>query len=142
MSLFNQLFGSFGSDMTPLFMEMLGLETVGRSRGAWIEEQDGEPVIAIYTRNGAGNREHWEDGESGIDCPCTGCVQTYYLPANPYYISDADDEFDYTYCTTWFRVPDQYKAELRDKAIERPDIAGNWQAVFDALQALSVPKQE
>ena len=74
---------------------------VGRFRDAHLEE-DGK-VIAIYTRNGGGNRGWlwwaWE-----------------ILRKHPQYISDKDDEFDSTYATIRFRTPEEHLSKTSELA--------------------------
>lgn len=90
----------------------------GRLRDAWVEgQEDGSCVLAVYTRNGGGNREHYSDtAEEGPDCDCTGCIASYRLPADPLYISDSDDGYDCTYATFRFRVPEDAEARIREQA--------------------------
>lgn len=112
MSLYNMIFGmNFRTDD---ILAMLGNPDVGRLRDTWIEERDGELMIVVYTRNGGGNREHsiFEDGEEGEGCYCTGCIQTYHLPAHPLYLFDEDDDYDCTYAANYFRVPDEHRATI------------------------------
>lgn len=121
---------------------------VGRFRDAWVEHRDGDIVLAVYTRNGGGNRDHWyfvgqsgasdeakdlTDYAGGIDCFCTGCIQTRHIPAHPAYLFDKDDEFDSTYCTNYFRVPDDMKDALRAHAVEPVDMSAVWMLTINAL---------
>lgn len=146
MGLYNMFFGN-SAEQGDALAKILGFESrsdLGRFRDCWVEEQDGEPVIAFHCRNGLGNRSCWNEDYAKTDeerdicnsakCDCVGCTQSYRLPAHPLYIRDEDNDFDGTYCTTWFRVPDGVKAELKSVAIERPDITGNWMALFAALE--------
>jgi hypothetical protein len=109
MSLYNMLFGS--NPMGVALLEILGLtrEAVGRYRDCFLIEEGGEWRIAVYTRNGGGNRNHCADVESGPACSCTGCVINHRLPAHPQYLSDRDDDFDCTYATVYFKVPESAK---------------------------------
>jgi hypothetical protein len=78
MSMYNALFG-----VNPLSGVLLGMlggkpSDVGRFRDTYVTEQDGQPVIAVYTRNGGGNRDHYDDeSESGPECSCTGCTMKH-----------------------------------------------------------------
>jgi hypothetical protein len=91
---------------------MLGLSAgdVGRFRDAYIA--DGK--IAIYTRNGGGNRECWETHGDGDDpgCSCPGCIIEEVLPQHPHYLYDEDDDFDSTYATIYFSFPTEYAEAL------------------------------
>jgi len=97
--------------MATIILGMLKLTSkdVGRFRDAYISEGK----IAVYTRNGGGNRDHWDfdyyDSAEGESCPCPGCVITYHLPMHPNYLSDKDDDFDSTYATIYFSIPEQFK---------------------------------
>ena len=107
MSLYNMLFGK--NPLSNALLEILGLTQadVGRFRDCYTVEEDGKPVIAVYTRNGGGNREHYNDEvEAGDGCNCTGCTICYQLPKHPLYLRDQDDEFDCTYATVFFKVPE------------------------------------
>jgi hypothetical protein len=178
MSLYNMVFGQ--NPIADLLLGILGLtrEDVGRFRDAFVSEGQ----IAIYTRNGGGNRECWHgdvslnDGylgnpscggvsrtvevdeytKSGLiqktgrrimqtewtcpnpgasSCGCSGCVITYRLPAHPLYISDADDEFDCTYATIRFRIPEKWVDLLRDVDDGKFEPSARWAAALDDLRA-------
>jgi hypothetical protein len=110
-------------------------DDVGRYRDAWVERgQDGRPVIAVYTRNGGGNRVCWraEEGES-CDGTCTGCVATNFLPAHPLYLRDKDDGFDSTYATFYFRPPEEWVEALAEVAGDPVDTDQRW---HDAIAAI------
>ena len=109
MSLYNMLFGK--NPMSNILLRILNLteNDCGRFRDAYIEKDK----IVIYTRNGGGNRDHWdflyEEYDEGEDCPCPGCIIEYKLPEHPNYITDYDDDFDCTYAYIEFSIPDKYK---------------------------------
>ncbi len=135
MSMYNLLFGQ--NPMSDLLLGIIGLNksAVGRFRDVFIS--NGE--IAVYTRNGGGNREHWNDEkEEGEDCDCTGCTITYYLPKHPLYLRDEDDDFDYTYATIYFKIPDQYRDFLAilDKGEFKPD--ERWALKFEEIKSCSL----
>ena len=92
MSMYNMLFGR--NPHAKLLLSMLNLSEsdCGRYRDAFISDKQ----IAIYTRNGGGNRKDYED-------------VTKKLQSHPLYVSDADDDFDSTYATYYFQVPGKYK---------------------------------
>jgi len=139
---YNAIFGQ--SADAPRLVEMLGPDTkLGRFRDAWLELRDDMVVLAVYSRNGSHNREHYEpystqDGSepqrAGIDCDCTGCIQTYRLPAHELYLFDEDDGFDSTYCTTYFRVPADQQETLRPFAVEPVDMASVWLGVIEKFK--------
>lgn len=47
-----------------------------------------------------------EPGSSS--CACPGCVISYQLPKHPQYICDRDDDFDCTYATIYFSIPEEF----------------------------------
>lgn len=118
MSLYNMLFGV--SNAAQLLMAALGLKAadVGRFRDCYLTA-DGE--IAVYTRNGGGNRE---DYQSVIDL----------LALHPCYLRDADDDFDCTYATIYFRVPtdiDRVALEAVQPELARDEV---WQSFLETLK--------
>lgn len=172
----------FGANaMGPAILATLGLSPgqVGRYRDCFVA--NGE--IAVYTRNGCGNREccHADSGPDDWDgvpgfcvgpsrevevdeyvlssgqyrktgrrvmekqqrcekpdsaeCGCTGCVVSHRLPKHPSYLRDRDDDFDCTYCTTYFSFPPEFAEELkRLDSGENFDPSARWLAAFDALR--------
>jgi hypothetical protein len=101
MSLYNAIHG-----VHPLagpILEMLGLGPAecGRFRDAYFQELDGKVVLAIYTRNGGGNRDDYED-------------VTQVLRSHPNYLSDRDEPHDCTYASYFFSVPDEHKKEVEE----------------------------
>jgi hypothetical protein len=137
MSLYGIVFGDDDrSQRGATLLAMLGFESfgdVGRFRDAWVERGgDDQPVIAIYTRNGGGNRGCW--GEH-LDGPCTGCIAEHELPQHPLYLRDADDEFDTTYATFYFRAPEEHRELLREVMGDPVDMDERWQAAIEGLRA-------
>lgn len=110
MSLYHALFGI--NKGAPFLLAILDIDqggkwVSGRFRDCFLNE-DGTHIL-LYTRNGGGNREHYNDEHAeGEECFCTGCIITYHLPKHPYYVGDEDDDFDCTYATVTFRVPEKY----------------------------------
>jgi hypothetical protein len=104
-----------------VLLAALGNPDPGRFRDAWVEKGDGnQPVIAIYTRNGGGNRESYEDVIAG-------------LQSHPLYLRDADDDFDSTYATFYFSTPDELIEAFRVVAQEPVDTSERWHAAIAAL---------
>jgi len=95
MGLYNLLFGQ--NPRAHVYLACLGLNPgdVGRFRDCYLK--DG--TIAVYTRNGGGNRED-------------------YMPdfSNHANLRDEDDDFDCTYATIYFSYPTEYVEIL--KALE------------------------
>lgn len=141
--MYHMVFGTDHAEGATALLVILGFDStaeVGRYRDAWVEKSpEGEPIIAIYTRNGGGNREHYSYTEppvqEGPECPCTGCVGTYRLPAHPRYLRDRDDEFDYTYATFYFSSPPEFRDALLNVASDEPvDMSEKWQEAISALK--------
>lgn len=65
---------------------------------------DDDLVVEIYTRNGGGNREHYDED----DDPSSPASVMESFPQHPNYITDWDDDFDSTYATILLRVPDSH----------------------------------
>lgn len=123
MSLYNLLHG-----VNPNSALLLAIINVDQEGGPWhsgrfrdiYPNDDGTQVI-LYTRNGGGNREHWnDDKEPGEDCNCTGCTITYHLPKHPLYLEDNDDDFDSTYAYIHFSVPKEYADIVKGMATGEP----------------------
>lgn len=117
------------------------LDDVGRYRDAWVEKVDGGLRFAVYTRNGGGNRTCVMHEGATSDCGaahCYGCIQTHRLPAHPLYLHDADDAYDATYATTYFRLPPDLPDDVREAllaaAVPPVDTAARWRTVLDALE--------
>lgn len=96
MSMYNMLFGQ--NVAADAILATLGLtrHDVGRFRDCFVA--NGE--IAIYTRNGGGNRDDYQEVFDE-------------LAANPCYLRDEDDEYDCTYATIYFRFPDEFADDLK-----------------------------
>ena len=118
MSMYNLLFGENPASDFLLALLDLTKADVGRFSDAFVTADGTE--IAVYTRNGGGNRDHWDDEkEEGETCSCTGCIIGYRLPKHPLYLRDEDDDFDRTYATVFFRVPEAALPLVKDLAEQR-----------------------
>lgn len=96
MSLYNLLFGR--NPLAGVLMGVLDLTPgdVGRFRDCFLAKgETGALEIHIFTRNGGGNRDDYED-------------VTETLRAHANYLRDWDDDFDCTYATYAFAVPDAF----------------------------------
>lgn len=96
MSLYNALFGV--SPFAKILVVLLGIDNneypIGRFRDIYVKmDDDGKYIIILYTRNGGGNREEYQH-----------IFDT--LKEHPCYIRDYDDDFDCTYASVEFSVPD------------------------------------
>lgn len=113
-----------GAVLLPL-LGFTGFDALGRFRDAWVEPDpgDGQLLICVYTRNGGGNRPDYADVIAA-------------LAAHPAYLRDADDAFDSTYASFWFRVPPEHVELLRPVALDAPlDTGARWQAMVNAMGA-------
>ncbi|MEY2756212.1 MAG: Geobacillus virus [Actinomycetota bacterium] len=96
---------------------------VGRYRDAWVEIEGDAPVIRVHTRNGGGNREDYDDGS---------------MAEHPWYVRDADDDYDCTYADWWFRppldeLPEDVARILIDLAEPPVDMRARWEAAIKAI---------
>lgn len=122
MSLYNMLFGRNPASQLLLAMLDLTEADVGRFRDCFLtrgtrseREEAGEDEekikalakkelrIVVYTRNGGGNREDYE-------------AVTERLQGLPTYETDYDDDFDCTYASYEFKVPEAFKATAEELA--------------------------
>ena len=99
--MYNMLFGM--NPMSEIFLATLGLSKAdtGRFRDCYVEKDGNEYKIAVYTRNGGGNRDYCMPDFSG----------------HPNFLYDRDDDFDGTYATIYFSIPDKYKLQLEQVAV-------------------------
>ena len=117
MSLYNMVFGANPDSDT--LLEILGKTRAefGRFRDVYVE--DG--CIVVHTRNGGGNREDYEDVFDEMS-------------THPWYVRDADEDFDSTYANIYFKVPDesieQFKVAFANQGTN-PTKA--WEELFSAL---------
>lgn len=93
MSMYNMLFGK--NPNSDIVLAILGLKAsdVERFRDCGFDENG----IYIYTRTGGGNRDNYPNEA---------------LTGNEYYRSDSDDDFDSTYATYYFNIPDDIKEDV------------------------------
>jgi hypothetical protein len=118
-----------------ILLAILGSPVVARFRDAWVEKGGDGPVIAIYTRQGGGNRECFcasEPGRAHVPDQCyAACNEA--LAAHPLYLRDADDSFDATYATFYFRAPDEFREALAEAAVEPVNMSERWQAAIERI---------
>jgi len=146
MGLYNMLFGT--NDIAPILLGALDLQhpelnpdgayPIGRFRD--ISTNANGTEIILYTRNGGGNRHHWEysydEYEEGDTCPCPGCAITHVLPKHPNYLRDQDDDYDCTYAEIVFGVPDEYKEIIiaLSTGEDLQSIGEKFQALIEAMK--------
>jgi len=120
-----------------VLLAILGNPVVARFRDAWVEKSGDGPVIAIYTRQGGGNRECYCDGgdpgRAHVPEQCyAACNEA--LAAHPLYLRDADDGFDATYATFYFRVPGEYRDALAEAAGDPVDTDARWREAIERIR--------
>lgn len=96
MSMYNMLHGE--NPFADALLAMIGVTRAecGRYRDCFLDDTEGVLRIAIYTRCGGGNREAYEHvfGE---------------MSERPGYLDNRDDDYDCTYATIWFAIPDKFR---------------------------------
>jgi hypothetical protein len=100
MSLYNALFGTNAIADVLLASLELARNDVGRFRDCYLQgENEDDLRICVYTRNGGGNREDYQDIFEE-------------LSRHPNYIRDYDDDFDCTYATIEFSLPEAFRDDI------------------------------
>lgn len=141
MSMYEVVFPDEGRAMRVELLSVLvlagsGLRGLGRVRDVWMEETDDGPIIAVYTRNGGGNRQcHCDlDNDHADGCLSVAIAEMQH---HPRYIEDGDDSFDSTYATFRFRLPDRLSEKavenLRRIAVPRVDMSAMWTAAMERI---------
>ena len=126
-------------DKADIVLATLGLTRgdVGRFREVYIVGNK----IAIVTRNGGGNREHWyDDKPAGPDCPCVGCFMAYRVDKLPYYLYDEDHEDDPTYAIIYFGFPPEHIELLEAIASDSFEPSERWLDTLERLKEGSRPE--
>ena len=97
--LYNVLFGWNPACvmLAPMLTDENPQQFFPRFRDCYLSEDENH--IEIYTRVGGGNREGYAD-------------EIEKLRSMPTYVSDEDDDFDCTYATFTFGVPDEWRADF------------------------------
>jgi hypothetical protein len=133
--LYNIIFGESG--MRGVIFAMLGTSYFGRYRDCWIEMDGDTPRIAIYTRNGGGNRECYD--EHAEDDPrrpeCYSCWITHEVHKHPLYLFDRDGDFDCTYATIYYSVPEEFVEDCKRIALKEPlDMSERWLTMIESIK--------
>lgn len=123
MSMYNMLFGV--NPFSKVYLEMLGLdfEKVPRFRDTFLDEENNQLYLVVYTRTGGGNREYYVE-------------ENNYMKNNPYYAFDRDDDFDSTYAYFFFNLPESAKEAINDIARIDHNLppADKWKRMFKAME--------
>jgi len=132
VSLYNLVHGrsEIGPALVDVLQEVYPIE-VGRYRDAWAEADGDTLLIRIHTRNGGGNREDYEP-------------EIESMRAHPWFVRDADDDFDYTYADFYFKPPmDEIDPDLARVLVSwaQPpvDVGARWMAAIDAIKNAPKP---
>lgn len=105
MSLYNALFGV--NPLAAVVVEAVGATgLIPRFRDAYFDAEENR--LVIFTRTGGGNREYYDE-PNGYDNEDYEGPFNADLRALPNFISDEDDDFDCTYASFYFSVPEAYK---------------------------------
>lgn len=141
--LYNAIFGTNNQADQLLAALDLKRDDFYRFRDCNLEDRDGHKVIAVYTRGGGNNRECWSEyyppaeGEEGCrdGVHRADCVVSLQERNHEHilFLADDDDDFDHTYCTIYFRIPQEiaHWAEGLDVA---PDRDTAWADFLTALR--------
>lgn len=88
---------------------------------------EAEQVICVFTRMGGGNRECWNEDGNDEDytaddgtCICPA-HEAEKLESHPLFLERFDDDFDCTYSTFVFRVPENFKEDFVAVVEGRPN---------------------
>jgi hypothetical protein len=138
MSLYNMLFGVNAA--APVLLAMLGIDSndVPRFRDCFLAGDR----IAIHTRTGGGNRDYYEHSDR-----CRDNYPEYFgegkeAPSGPWnadlrqlpgFEYDEDDDYDNTYATFYFKVPEKFK-HLLEKLPQGENPAQRWQDTLEKLK--------
>lgn len=146
MSLYNALFGV--NPMAGLLMHALGIESgdVPRFRDCWLDTEGPKYLIALHTRTGGGNRAMYEceasarrnypeyfDGKDDPSGPWNADLRKL-----PGFVFDEDDDFDNTYATFFYEVPEAFKGIIETMHNLTGDMqppSERWQKVLDDLRS-------
>ena len=100
MSMYNAIFGV--NRWSPVLRQILKLDVpdgydTGRFRDISVQKAEGEPSkIVLFTRNGGGNREEYQYVFDALE-------------SHPNYLCNYDDDYDCTYASVEFSVPEAFQ---------------------------------
>lgn len=131
MSLYNQLHGQNPDSaiLCSWFNIDQGDNSISSGRFRDIYLADNGTKVILYTRNGGGNREAYQEVNDT-------------LAKHPDYVRDWDDDFDNTYAYFEFNVPAAFKrvAKLMWKGEEPKTISEKFQATMNEMDGMT-PEQ-
>lgn len=139
MSLYNMIHGE--NPFASVLLAVLGLRRDGvpRYRDCYWTGTE----IAVYTRTGGGNRDYYENAagcrdnypeyfEEGNDPPSGPWNDD--LRALPTFQRDEDDDYDCTYATFYFGVPEPMAWVIPHLSAEDKEPAQKWQEFMDKMR--------
>lgn len=97
MSFYNMLFGV--NDQADLLLAVIGLKKNDIERFRDVHVEDDGKTIAVYTRTGGGNRAYYPN---------------LTMRKLPTWQGSEDDDFDCTYCTDRFAVPEKFVEDVQN----------------------------
>lgn len=97
MSFYNMLFGM--NDQADLLLAVIGLKKNDIERFRDVRIEDDGKTIAVYTRTGGGNRAYYPN---------------LTMRKLATWLGSEDDDFDCTYCTDRFAVPEKFVEDVRN----------------------------
>lgn len=138
MSLYNLVHGE--NPFSRILLAILGLDRdqIPRYRDCWFTGSE----IAVHTRTGGGNREYYEDKES-CRANYPECFNGEKNPPGPWnsdlrkiesFLRDEDDDYDPTYATFYYSVPETILKELQALNISSTPASERWQTFFDRME--------
>lgn len=105
MSLYNALFGV--NPLAAVVVEAVGANNlIPRFRDAYFDAEENR--LVIFTRTGGGNRDYYDE-PGGYDNEDYEGPFNSDLRALPNFLYDEDDDFDCTYASFYFSIPEAYK---------------------------------
>ncbi|UOF78439.1 hypothetical protein [Caudoviricetes sp.] len=131
MSMYNMVHGT--NPLAGVLLRMLDTKTesIPRFRDCYF---DGEYIV-IYTRTGGGNRDWYDEpNEDNKEGPWNSDLR-----ALPGFVRDEDDDYDSTYASFYFTVPEQFNY-LLDKLksmAQKETQSERWEASIERIKTAS-----
>jgi hypothetical protein len=128
MSMYNMIHGY--NPLAGVLMKILDVtpNKIPRFRDCYF---DGEHIV-IYTRTGGGNREFYDEpNEDNKDGPWNSDLRQL-----PGYVRDEDDDFDSTYASFYFSVPEQfgYLVDKLKSMAQKETQSEKWEATLERIK--------
>ena len=127
MGMYNLIFGKNRNAKAILNAIGLTEDDFYRFRDCYINKKQ---EIAVYTRGGGSNRDCFCDDPDIHEDGCVVPIQLL-LCEHPLYLRDEDDDFDNTYATFYFRMPEESWLKNVPSEIDKETL---WKIFLDALK--------